>query len=98
MDIKQQIKENGGRFYIEENNDSKAELDFELHDKNFLLIKHTEVDKSHAGKGIGKQLVSAAVKYARDNSIKIKATCSFAKALLDKTIEFADVYIAENKS
>jgi len=94
MNMQQETAENTGRFYIDEDNDTKAELDYRVKD-NTLLILHTEVDESLGGKGIGKQLVSAAVDFARKNSFIINATCPFAKKVLDRTKEFADVYKAE---
>jgi predicted GNAT family acetyltransferase len=42
-------------------------------------------------------LVDAAVDYARKHSFKIKATCLFAKKVLDRSPQFADVYIADKK-
>ena len=99
MKINNELLDKTGRFYIEENNKTVAEMDYQLPGENILLIVHTEVDKSLAGKGVGKQLVSAAVDYARENSLRIKATCTFAKKVLDRTPEFSDVYNAEkNKS
>lgn len=95
MDIKNEIFEKTGRFYIEQNKSTVAEIDFQFPDKNTLLITHTEVYDSVSGKGIGQQLVSNAVDYARQNSLNIKATCSFAKQILDITPEYADVYHTE---
>lgn len=99
MKIQQDTSENSSCFYIEEDNKAKAQLDYEIRDKNTLLIMHTEVDGNLNGKGIGKQLVAAAVEYARNNSLKVNAACTFAKKVLDRTKEFADVYKDEkNKS
>ena len=95
MEIMEEIKESNARFFIEENNQCVAELICKLPDKTSLLITHTEVNDSLGGKGIGKQLVSAAVNYARQNGYVVKATCSYANAVLDKTVEYADVYMAE---
>ena len=95
MDIKNEIVDGTGRFYIEANYENVAEMDFQLPDKNTLLIVHTEVDGTLEGRGIGRQLVAAAVEYARENSMQIKATCSFARKVLERAKEFADVYNAE---
>ena len=97
MEIKQETIGNTGRFYIEEGDDVVAEMDCELTDKKTLLIVHTEVAESLAGKGVGRHLVAAAVDYARTNSLMIKATCTFAKKILGNSPEFADVYYAEKK-
>jgi len=98
MDIKNEIVDGTGRFYIEANYENVAEMDFQLPDKNTLLIVHTEVDGTLEGRGIGRQLVAAAVEYARENSMQIKATCSFAKKVLERAKEFADVYNAEKNT
>ena len=95
MEIQNEIHEHTGRFYIEENNTTVAEMDYQFPGNNILLIIHTEVDDSLAGKGVGKHLVAAAVEYARRNSLTIKSTCPFAKKVLDRTPEFADVYHTE---
>jgi len=95
MEIMEEIKENSARFFIGENNQCVAELICKLPDKTTLLITHTEVNDSLGGKGIGKQLVSAAVNYAKQNAYVVKATCSYANAVLDKTLKYADVNVAE---
>lgn len=92
MKIEREEIENTGRFYINENKTTLAEILYTRPNKNTLLITHTEVDESMEGKGIGKQLVVATVEYARNNSFTIKATCPFAKKILDRTKEYADVY------
>lgn len=59
-----------------------------------ITIDHTEVDSNHRGEGIGEDLVMEAVKYARENDLKIIATCPFAKKVIDETPEFQDVLAA----
>ena len=98
MDIKQETIGNTGRFYIEEGNNILAEMEYQFINKDTLLIVHTQVDDSLGGKGVGRHLVAAAVEYARKNSLMIKATCPFAKKVLDRTPEFADVYNAEKSN
>ncbi len=56
-----------------------------------MIIDHTEVDPSLKGKGVGKQLVNAAVEKARAGNFKIVPLCPFAKAVLEKSEEYADV-------
>jgi predicted GNAT family acetyltransferase len=99
MKIENEIIDKAGRFYIKENNETVAEMDFQYPDENTLLIVHTEVGESLEGKGVGKHLVKAAVDYAREHSLQLTATCTFAKKVLDRSPEYADVYHAEkNKS
>ena len=58
-----------------------------------MIIEHTEVDDSLAGKGVGKQLVSTAVDFARTNNIKIIPLCPFAKSVFDRVKEWQDVLV-----
>lgn len=97
MEIKQEKLVANERFYIEEDNIILAEMVYHFIDKTTLVITHTEVDETIEGKGIGRKLVAAAVDYARKNSFKIKATCPFAKKVLDRSPEFADVYNVDKK-
>ena len=94
MNIEQEETGNTGRFYVKENNITLAEMLYTKYGANILLVTHTEVDESLEGKGIGKLLVAAAVEYARNNSFIIMATCPFAKKVLERTKEYADVYTA----
>ena len=43
------------------------------------------------GKNAGKQLVTAAVEYARKNKIKILPLCPFARSVFERVKEFGDV-------
>lgn len=56
-----------------------------------IIIDHTEVDDSLRGKNVGKQMVSAAVDYARSKSISILPLCPFANSVFKKVKEFQDV-------
>ena len=97
MEIKKEKVGANERLYVEEDNNSVAEMVYHFIDKSTFVITHTEVDESLEGKGIGRQLLDAAVEYARKNSLIIEATCTFAKKVLDRSPEFADVYNAEQK-
>ncbi len=80
-----------GAFIIKENNERLAEMTYSKAGDSLIIIDHTEVSDALRGKGAGKQLVTAAVDYARANQLKILPLCPFAKAVFDKTPEFNDV-------
>jgi hypothetical protein len=80
-----------GSFYIEENGQLLAEMTYSKAGDSLIIIDHTEVSDALRGKGAGKQLVDAAVAFARQNNIKILPLCPFAKSVFDKTPAFADV-------
>ena len=79
-----------GAFYIDENGEWIAELSY-IKDNGTMTIDHTEIDEKLRGEGIGQDLVGAAVAYARENGLKIKAVCPYAKKVIDRTPEFQDV-------
>jgi predicted GNAT family acetyltransferase len=49
------------------------------------------VSKKLAGMGIGNQLVKQGVEYARTFGMKILPICPFARSILKKSTEYADV-------
>ncbi len=80
-----------GAFIIKENNQRVAEMTYSVAGANLIIIDHTEVSDSLRGTGAGKQLVTAAVNYAREKKIKIIPLCPYAKSVFDRTPEFSDV-------
>ena len=91
MNIEQIEHGSKGAFIIKENNQRLAEMTYSRAGDSLIIIDHTEVSDALRGKGAGKQLVSAAVNYAREKKIKILPLCPFARAVFDKTPAFSDV-------
>ncbi|MBQ9338759.1 MAG: N-acetyltransferase [Paludibacteraceae bacterium] len=56
-----------------------------------MVINHTQVFDGYEGQGIARQLVMAAVDFARENNRTILPVCSYAKAMLTRTDEYQDV-------
>jgi len=59
-----------------------------------IVIEHTKVDESLRGQGIARALLDRVVAWARANSVRVRATCPYAKAQLDKDPSLHDVYDA----
>jgi predicted GNAT family acetyltransferase len=91
MQILQQDNNSKGSFYIEQENQRVAEMTYVWAGTDRIIIDHTEVKPVLKGKGAGKQLVSAAVEYARTKGIKIVPLCPFAKSVFDKVPELRDL-------
>lgn len=91
MDIKHADDGKKGRFYIEENGKSLAEMTYIWVNDEKIIVDHTEVDDVLRGKGAGKQLLTKVVEFARQKNIKIIPLCPFAKSVFDKLEEFRDV-------
>ena len=56
-----------------------------------MIIDHTRVFDGFEGRGIARQMVLAAVDFARANSRQIIPVCSYARALLTRTDEYKDI-------
>ena len=56
-----------------------------------MIIDHTRVFEGFEGRGIARQLVLAAVDFARTHNRQIVPVCSYAHALLTRTDEFKDI-------
>jgi predicted GNAT family acetyltransferase len=90
MNIQLEESSTKGSFFVLENNSRLAEMTFSK-SVGRIIIDHTEVSDVLRGKNVGKQLVAAAVAYARKNNIKIIPLCPFAKSIFNKVVEFQDV-------
>lgn len=91
MDIQHTHSDNGGRFFINDNGHDHGELVYQMREPNIMTIVHTQVDDTLKGKGAGKQLVDAAVAYARKEGWKINPVCPFANAVMHKGDAYKDV-------
>lgn len=69
----------------------EAEMTFSRVSPTMFIIDHTAAPDSMRGRGAGKALVTHAVSDARASGSKIIPLCPFAKALFDKTPDWADV-------
>ena len=91
MEVKFEESDSKGSFYVEEDGQRLAKMTFSKAGDNRIIIDHTEVSDSLRGKNVGKQLVAAAVEYARKNNIKILPLCPFAKSVFERVKEYGDV-------
>lgn len=91
MDIQREERGNRGAFYVEKDGEWIAEMTYRKEGARKIVVDHTEVDDSLKGQGVGKQLVKAAVKFARENNLLIKPTCPFTKKVLESSEEYEDV-------
>ena len=81
-----------GAFVIEVDSRRQGMMTYSLAG-DIVIINHTEVDSTLRGTGAGKQLVAAAVEWARTEHRRIMPLCPFAKSVFDRTPEFGDVLV-----
>ena len=67
----------------------KALLQYRRTDQHITLT-HTEVPQASRGRGLGNQLIRAALDYAHFNQLKVVPVCPFVKAYLKKLPEAAN--------
>ncbi len=60
-------------------------------DNDTFVIEHTEVNSEYKGMGIAKKLIDKVVEEMRAIGKKLKATCSYAQQVLDRSDEYKDV-------
>ncbi|MBB6501984.1 GNAT family N-acetyltransferase [Pedobacter cryoconitis] len=91
MNIEQVNEEKNGYFIDKENDKEAGRMTYVWAGPGKFIIDHTEVEPEFSGKGVGKQLVLEAVKFARDKQVKILPLCPFAKSVFDKNQDLQDV-------
>ena len=91
MTIKNTNTTEKGNFKAIENNLQAGILTYIWDGENKIIIEHTVVAPLFEGKGIGRQLVMAAVEFAREKGVKIEPICPFAMAVFEKKKDIQDV-------
>ena len=79
-----------GAFVVRKDGERLAEMTYTVAGSR-VIIDHTDVDDRLRGTGVGKQLVHAAVEWARAEKAQLMPLCPFAKSVFDKTPDYADV-------
>lgn len=89
--IEQTNHENNGYFRIFVDGNRAGLMTYSWINENTFSIDHTETDPAYSGKGLGKDLVLAAVEFARENDLKIIPLCPFAKITFERNENIRDV-------
>lgn len=84
-------KQNHRFSVIIDNIESYADYEFRQTDQSVIDIYHTFVDPALRGKGIAGMLIKSAIEYAKQNSLKIFPSCSYAVEYFRRHPEYSDV-------
>jgi predicted GNAT family acetyltransferase len=90
MDVAHREDGKGGEFTIKEGSAVVAELGYSRAGEK-LTIEHTRVDEKLRSRGIGRQLVDAAVAFAREKNLRVHPACAYARSVFDKNDKYEDV-------
>ncbi len=80
-----------GTFDLLSNGKSVGHLSYSLPDAGTMTIDYVEVSPTLRGKGMGEQLVGAAVAWARETKREVVPFCSYARTVMHRKKEFQDV-------
>jgi predicted GNAT family acetyltransferase len=90
MKIEHEHSGHRGAFVWLENGERLAVMSYTVAGSR-VIIDHTDVDDRLRGKGAGKQLVKAAVDWARADKVQLMPLCPFARSVFEKTPDYSDV-------
>ena len=83
----------GGRqaFVLRVDGARLGSLDFTRPEAGVMRIEYVEVAPELRGRGLGRQLVQAAVDWARDSDLKVVPICGYARAVITRDPEMSTV-------
>ncbi|MDI9341974.1 MAG: GNAT family N-acetyltransferase [Sediminibacterium sp.] len=90
-EIKHTSNEKNGSFEILFDGRHAGTMTYTWAGTDKFIIDHTEVEEMYNGKGLGKEMVMAAIEFARKNNLKIMPLCPFAKKIFDADKTLSDV-------
>jgi len=87
-----------GRFELMAHGKSVGHLEYSLPDARTMTVDYVEVSPALRGKGMGEQLVDAAVAWARKTKRQVVPHCSYARAVMSRKPAYQDVLQAPSRS
>jgi predicted GNAT family acetyltransferase len=88
--IEHEQKGHRGAFFLMRDGKRLAQMTYTVAGSR-IIIDHTEVDDVLRGTGTGRQLVAAAVEWARGADRRLLPLCPFARSVFDRVPEYRDV-------
>lgn len=65
-----------------------AELTYERPTTDLIDFNHTHVAEALRGQGLGEELVRAGLMYAQEHQLRVRASCPFVQAFVQRHPEF----------
>jgi len=80
------------RFFVEVEG-KEAELTYIVESDNVLNYKSTFTPTELRGKGLAGEVTKAALEFAKQNSKKVKPSCSYVRDYVDKHSEYQNLVV-----
>lgn len=80
-----------GAFFVERGGERLGELTYTRPGPGRAVLEHTSVSDVLRGQGVARQLVVAAVAWARESGVRLEPACPYAKKVLEHDPSFSDV-------
>jgi uncharacterized protein len=95
IEIQHGEDEGRGAFFVERDGARIAEMSYVRAGPDQVIIDHTEVHEVLRGKGVARMLLDAAVAWAREAGVQVRATCPYARAQFERDASIRDVWAGE---
>lgn len=84
--------ESKGSFTATDGGRTLGEITYSRAGDALVILDHTDVSPEARGTGLGRQLVDAAVAWARETGTRIMPLCPYARSVFEKDESLADVW------
>ncbi len=81
-----------GSFTATDEGRTLGEITYSRAGDALVILDHTDVSAEARGTGLGRQLVDAAVAWARETGTRIMPLCPYARSVFEKDESLADVW------
>lgn len=81
-----------GRFELIEDGEVAGRIEYRLRGDEIVLV-HTEIDQSHAGRGFGSVIARGALDLIRESGRPLVVACPFVERWIGRNPEYADLVV-----
>lgn len=94
MQYKNERAGNGGVIYLSNETEEVGRLTYTLFPEDQkMIISYVLVHSKFQGRGMGKFLVEEGIRFARENNWKVEPHCPYARAVMRRMPEVADIML-----
>lgn len=85
---------NGGVITLQKESEEVGRLTYTIFPEDHkLIISFVLVHSKFEGKGMGKYLVDEALRFARENNLKVYPHCSYARSVMMRMQDVDDIFL-----